>query len=255
MKKIEIAGVGTEIWRRGKGRPVLFLHPGDGFSPDDPFLADLARDHEVLAPWHPGFGPTALPEGWNSIADLAYFHFDLLDALDLEDVVLIGASFGGWIAAEMAVCGSRRVSRLVLIDALGIRLGDRATRDIADFHNTDAALLESLQWADPDGRQPDLTLLDEDALTAVVRSREAFAHYGWRPYMHNPVLARWLHRIDIPTLVMWGAKDGIVTPDYGRAFAERIGGAAFETIADAGHYPQIEQAGPSADAVRAFIAG
>ncbi len=73
--------------------------------------------------------------------------------------------------------------------------------------------------------------------------------------MHNPGLARWLHRIDMPTLVMWGAQDGIVTPDYGRAYAERIDGAVFETIADAGHYPQLEQAGVSASAIRAFIAG
>lgn len=255
MKRIEIAGTGTEIWRRGAGRPVLFLHPGKGFAADDPFLADLARDHDVLAPWHPGFGNTALPPGWNSVADLAYFHLDLLDSLDLEDVVLVGASFGGWIAAEMAVRGSRRLSGLVLIDALGIRLGDRMTRDIADFHNTDAGILESLEWADPDGRRPDLTQLDDAALTAIVRSSEAFAHYGWRPYMHNPGLARWLHRIEIPTLVLWGAQDGIVTPDYGRAYADRIAGAVFQTVADAGHYPQIEQAGPSASAVRAFIAG
>ena len=167
---------------------------------------------------------------------------------------MVGASFGGWIAAEMAVRGNRRLSRLVLIDALGIRLGDRMTRDIADFHNTDAALLDALEWADPNGRQPDLTQLDEAALTAVVRSREAFAHYGWQPYMHNPGLARWLHRIDVPTLVLWGAQDGIVNPDYGRAYADRIDGAVFKTIAAAGHYPQIEQAEPSAAAVRAFIA-
>jgi len=100
-----------------------------------------------------------------------------------------------------------------------------------------------------------LTQLDDAALTAIVRSSEAFAHYGWRPYMHNPGLARWLHRIEIPTLVLWGAQDGIVTPDYGRAYADRIAGAVFQTVADAGHYPQIEQAGPSASAVRAFIAG
>lgn len=255
MTGIEIAGIETELWRRGAGRSVLFLHPGMGFSPGDAFLADLARDHDVLAPWHPGFGNTVLPEGWNSVADLAYFQFDLLDSLGLEDVTLVGASFGGWVAAEMAVRGNARLSRLVLIDALGIRLSDRTTRDIADFHNTDAALLETLEWANPEGRRPDLTQLDEAALTAIVQSREAFAHYGWRPYMHNPGLARWLHRIDMPTLVMWGAQDGIVTPDYGRAYASRIDGAVFETIADAGHYPQLEQAGASAAAIRAFIAG
>ncbi len=255
METIDIAGTATPCWRRGTGRRLLFLHAGDGFRSNDKFLSELSAHYDVLAPWHPGFGHSPLPEGWNTVDDLAYFYLDLLDSLDLDNVALVGASFGGWIAAEMAIRGSNRVSQLVLIDALGIKLGGRTDRDIADFHNTDAELLESLKWADPSGRQPDLTGQDEDAVTAVVRSREAFAHYGWRPYMHNPVLTRWLHRIDIPTLVLWGAQDGIVKPEYGQAYADRIDGAAFKTIANAGHYPQIEQPDATLDALRAFLDG
>lgn len=255
METMEAAGVATSCWRQGDGRPLLFLHPGEGLMPGDAFLSSLAQNCAVLAPWHPGFGPTPLPDGWNSIDDLAYFYLDLLDTLGLEDVTLAGSSFGGWIAAEMAVRRSPRIGRLVLIDALGIKLSGRTDRDIVDFHNTDADLLASLTWADPAGRAPDLTGEDEETLTAIVRSREAFAHYGWRPYMHNPVLTRWLHRIDAPTLVLWGAQDGIVKPDYGREFAARIGGAAFETVAGAGHYPHIEQPERTAAAIRAFIEG
>ena len=255
MDRLEIGGVGIDLWRQGAGRPVLFLHPGDGFAPDDPFLGALAKNYDVLAPWHPGFGNSDFPAGWATVDDLAYFYFDLLDQLGLEDVALVGASFGGWIAAEMAVRGHNRLSRLVLIDALGIKLSDRTTRDIADFHNTDAALLETLKWANPEGRQPDLMSYDDAALTAVVRSREAFAHYGWKPYMNNPVLTRWLHRIALPTLVLWGAEDGIVKPDYGQAYAARIPGARFEQVAKAGHYPHIEQAAASVELVRAFIDG
>ena len=255
MQRLDINGVGIDLWREGKGRPVLFLHPGDGFASDDRFLALLTQCHDVLAPWHPGFGHSDFPKGWDTVDDLAYFYFDLLDRLNLEDVALVGASFGGWIAAEMAVRGSDRVRRLALIDPLGIKLSGPTTRDIADFHNTDAGLLEKLKWADPQGRQPDLTKLDDRALTGIVRTREAFAHYGWRPYMHNPVLARWLHRIAIPTLVVWGEQDGIVSPDYGRAYAARIPGARFKTIANAGHYPQIEQPEATAEQVCAFIEG
>lgn len=93
-----------------------------------------------------------MPDGWRSADDLANFYFDLHDAFGLDNVALVGASFGGWIAAEMAVRGSKRISQLVLTDALGIKLGGRTDRDIADFHNNDAALLESLKWADPTGR-------------------------------------------------------------------------------------------------------
>jgi pimeloyl-ACP methyl ester carboxylesterase len=255
MQRLEIGNVGIDLWREGKGRPVLYLHPGDGFAEDDPFLALLKRHYDVLAPWHPGFGHSDFPKGWDTVDDLAYFYFDFLDQLDLSDVTLIGASFGGWIAAEMAVRGNSRLGRMVLIDPLGIRLGGPTTRDIADFHNTDAKLLETMKWANPEGRQRDLTKLDDHTLTAIVRTREAFAHYGWRPYMHNPVLTRWLNRIAVPTLVLWGEQDGIVTPDYGRAYAERIPGARFKTIANAGHYPQIEQPEATTEQVCAFIDG
>lgn len=255
MDRLECAGVGIDIWRQGAGRPVLFLHPGDGFAPDDAFINPLSKRYDVLAPWHPGFGHSDMPQGWTSVDDLANFYLDLLDHLALENVVVIGASFGGWIAAEMAVRGSNRLDRMVLIDALGIKISDRTARDIADFHNTDPALLEALKWAHPESHKVDLMSLDDDALTAIVRSREAFAHFGWRPYMNNPVLARWLHRIRIPTLVLWGAKDGIVTSEYGRAYADRIPGARFEIIDDAGHFPHIEQAPACLEIVCGFIEG
>lgn len=253
MQRLEIHGIGIDLWREGSGHPLLFLHPGDGFANDDPFLTLLKKRFDVLAPWHPGFGHSDFPDGWDSVSDLAYFYLDFLDQLKIENAILVGASFGGWIAAEMAVRGSSRVDRAILIDPLGIRLSGPTTRDIADFHNTDAAVLESLKWANPADRQPDLMKLDDHALTGIVRTREAFAHYGWRPYMYNPGLARWLHRIAIPTLVLWGEQDGIVTPDYGRTYAERIPGAHFTTIANAGHYPHLEQPQASADKLFAFI--
>ena len=255
LERFTLDGVTIDLWRRGAGNSLLFLHSGDGFASNDPFLNALARDHEVLAPWHPGFGGSDLPDGWNSVDDLAYFYLDLLDHLALERVALVGASFGGWIAAEMAVRDARRIGRMVLIDPLGIKVGDRTTRDIADFHGTDPAELERLTWADPDRPKPKLHEMDADALTRIVRSREAFAHYGWRPYMHNPVLRRWLHRVAVPTLVLWGERDGIVSPDYGRAYAVLIPGAGFRAIAGAGHYPHLEQADACVEAVRAFVDG
>lgn len=255
MDRVNVSGIGIDLWRKGAGRPVLYLHPGDGFDPDDRFLNALASTHDVIAPWHPGFGHSDMPEGWLGVDDLAYFYLDVMDQLDLSDVALIGSSFGGWIAAEIAVRGSGRLDRLVLIGALGIKIGDRTARDITDFHFTEPGELAARTWANPEGRQPDLMSYDDDALTAVVRSREAFTHFGWKPYMHNPALARWLHRIATPSLILWGAQDGIVTADYGRAYAERIPGARFETVENAGHFPHIEQAAASLEIVRGFIDG
>jgi pimeloyl-ACP methyl ester carboxylesterase len=71
--------------------------------------------------------------------------------------------------------------------------------------------------------------------------------------MYNPRLSRWLGRVGVPTLVLWGESDGIVSPDYGRAFARLIPGARFETIAACGHHPEIERPDELAAAIARFM--
>src|SRR6266850_7253219 len=99
-EKIVCANI--EILRRGKGRPILFLHPHIGMHGSQRFIDVLAREGQVIAPSHPGFGHSELPRGTSTVDDLAYFYLDLIEELDLRDLVLVGASFGGWIAAEIA---------------------------------------------------------------------------------------------------------------------------------------------------------
>jgi hypothetical protein len=110
--------------------------------------------------------------------------------------------FGGWVAAEMMVRSTARFSRLVLVDPLGIKISGREERDIADMHALPRAEYLKLAWADPAKGDLDFTNLPESELAGIVRGREAFALYGWKPYMHNPRLKRWLHRIDLPTLLL-----------------------------------------------------
>jgi pimeloyl-ACP methyl ester carboxylesterase len=88
-----------------------------------------------------------------------------------------------------------------------------------------------------------------------VRGREAFALYGWKPYMHNPRLKRWLHRIDRPSLLLWGAEDGIVTPSYGEGWRQEIPGARIEIIPEAGHFPHWEQPEAFVRQLSAFVDG
>ncbi len=90
-----------------------------------------------------------------------------------------------------------------------------------------------LAWADPAKGEVDFTALPESELAAIVRGREAFALYGWKPYMHNPRLKRWLHRIDRPTLLLWGAEDRIVTPSYGESWRREIPGCPPRTSSPA----------------------
>jgi pimeloyl-ACP methyl ester carboxylesterase len=110
----------------------------------------------------------------------------------------------------------------VLVDPLGIKIGGREERDIADMHALPRVEYLKRAWANPAKGEIDFAQLSDDELGAIVRAREAFALYGWKPYMHNPRLNRWLHRIDRPTLLLWGAEDRIVAPAYGEGWRSRV---------------------------------
>jgi pimeloyl-ACP methyl ester carboxylesterase len=236
-----IAGVQLDIEESGKGRPLLFLHPGEGLRPAAGWLTALARSFRVIAPHHPGWGGSALPDWIGTVDDLAYLYLDLIRDLRLDGVTLVGNDLGGWIAAEMAVRDSRGLSGLVLADPVGIKLGGVLDRDIADMHSLPPAEVARLAWADPDLGRIDYNALPDTELAAIARGREAWALFGWKPYMHNPRLRRWLHRIDVPTKLIWGARDGIVSLDYAEGWRREIAGATLEVIDDAGHYPHWEQ--------------
>jgi pimeloyl-ACP methyl ester carboxylesterase len=141
----------------------------------------------------------------------------------------------------MAVRSPARVARVALIDSVGIKFGGREERDIADIYALPAEEVLRRSFADPGRAVPDYAALDDAALLAIARDREATALYGWKPYMHNPALRHWLHRITRPALVLWGAQDGIVAPAYGERLAAALPEARFERIAGGAHYPQVEQ--------------
>jgi pimeloyl-ACP methyl ester carboxylesterase len=253
IKTLSVAGTALELIARGNGRPLLFLHAGEGLAPERPWLDLLSRTYRVIAPWHPGWGNSPLIDGTGSVDDLAYLYLDLAAELKLENAVLVGACFGGWVAAELMVRSTARFSHLVLVDPLGIKLGGRDERDIADMHALPRAEYLRRAWADPAKGEIDFTKLPESELAAIVRGREAFVLYGWKPYMHNPRLRRWLHRIDRPTLLLWGTEDRIVTPAYGEGWRRAIPNARLELIAGAGHFPHWEQPEAFVDKLAGFV--
>ncbi len=183
-----------------------------------------------------------------SVDDLSYFYLDLLDQLDLRDLTVVGVSLGAWIAAEIAVKSTARMSRLVMANAVGVKVGDRETRDIADiFAITDKEYLD-LTYCDPSVGQRDYKALPDAEVLAAARAREATARFAWNPYFHDPRLKSRLHRIRIPTLFLWGSHDRMLSEAYGRAYCAMIPGARFETIDRAGHFPHQEQPKVFADA-------
>ncbi len=165
---------------------------------------------------------------------------------------MVGVSLGAWIAAEIAVKSTARMSRLVMANAVGIKVGDRETRDIVDiFALTDKEYLE-LAYADPDAGRRDYKALPDAEVLAAARAREATARFAWNPYFHNPRLKSRLHRIRIPTLFLWGSHDRMLSEAYGRAYCAMIPGARFEPIDRAGHFPDQEQPKVFAEHVLAF---
>lgn len=239
--QIAIDGVSVEIERAGEGRQVLFLHGMDGVDPAAPWFASLAQSHEVIAPWHPGFGHSQRPAEFRTVADLAYFYLELIRALDLRDLVLVGSSFGGWLAAEIAVRSTERISAIGLVSPLGIKVGGRLDRGIVDMHALSQEQLLELMWHDAGKGAVDYSQMSDHELLGIARSREAFTFYGWKPYMNNRGLRRWLRRIRVPSLVVWGESDGVLTPEYRSDFVQQLPDARSASIAEAGHYPHLEQ--------------
>jgi pimeloyl-ACP methyl ester carboxylesterase len=248
----EVHGTKLRVETSGAGRDVLFLSSGSWFSDDSAFVERLSRRARVIAPIAPGFGADDAGRRFTTVDDLAYLYLDLIDVLKLRNPILAGASFGGWIAAEMAVKTCQSIGKLALIDALGVKFGGREDRDIADLYGIADPELLRLAYADQSNFNTDVKSIDDAELSRRMRARESLARYGWIPFMHDPKLVGRLHRVSAPTLVLWGRRDGIVSPDYGRKYAQAIPGARFDVIENAGHFPHIEQPDAVSEAILAF---
>jgi pimeloyl-ACP methyl ester carboxylesterase len=248
-----VNGLRVDMIERGTGRPILFLHAENGIEPATQAINELARHARVIAPSHPGFGQSEVAKDMRTVDDLSYFYLDLLDQLDLRDVTVVGVSLGAWIANEIAVKSTARLSRLVLANAVGVKLGDREKRDIADIFAITEKEYIDLVYCDAKVGMRDYKELPEAVALGAARAREATARFAWNPFFHNPKLKNRLHRIRIPTLFLWGTHDRMLTEDYGRAYSALIKGARFETIDRAGHFPDHEQPKAFAEKVMAFM--
>jgi pimeloyl-ACP methyl ester carboxylesterase len=251
---ISIAGVELELFERGQGDSILYLHGGGGIASDSAFLDLLARERRVIAPSHPGFGKSSLPDWLDSVDDIAHIYLELMDRLGLARTDIVGFSIGGWIAAELATKTPERLDRLVLIGPVGVKTGTPDKLDIPDVFAMPRDKLDQLRFHDPK-RADDFSALSDDELYVAARNRETLALLTWEPYMHNPKLNHRLHRVNVPALLLRGASDGIVSADYLERYAALIPNAGIETIAEAGHLPQVEQPKVTAATVLKFLNG
>ena len=222
----------------GVGQPFLLLHGGAGPQSVQPFGEQFAAVSgvRVLVPMHPGFDGTPRPDALTGIPRLAALYRRLLEDLGLEDVTVIGNSIGGWIAAEIALLQSPRVSGIVLIDAVGL---DVPGHPVADFFAMTMDEVFTRTYHDPVPFRFDPTTLPPEAQAVAAGNRAALAAYAGAS-MSDPTLAGRLANLELPALVLWGDSDRIADPDYGRAYASAIPGAKFQLLTDTGHAPQQE---------------
>ncbi len=240
------------VTRKGSGPQLLLLHGGGGSIAEHPVIDRLAEKFEVIAPTHPGFNGTKVPDHFDGMPELVHFYLDVLDALEIEDAVLLGISMGGWLAAELASINCARFSKIILVDAVGVKVGGPTDRDIADVFGVPPDEATKLMYHDPANAR-DMSGLTDEELTELAGNRIALGLYTWEPYMHNPKLPQRLHRISAPTLLLWGESDGLVTTNYGKAYADLIPDARFVAIPEAGHSPYAEQTDRFVDEVFAFL--
>jgi pimeloyl-ACP methyl ester carboxylesterase len=251
---VEVNGVPLLVRSRGTGAPLVILHDDEGACMDAAYIEPLSRQFTVIMPSHPGFERFDMPAELDTVDDLAYLYLDLFEQLELERVVLVGMSFGGWIAAEMAVKSTARIARLVLVDALGIKPGPPEHRDIADMFALSQHEVDRRKFFSGPRTDEYWNALSDAEWENVARAQQTMALFGWLPYMHDPKLSQRLHRIAVPSLLLWGEHDGIVTPQYGEEYCRRIPGARLEVVAEAGHYPHREQPSAFAEALLRFTA-
>src|SRR5262245_1364010 len=249
---LDFPGGSVHLLRGGDGPPLLFLHAAGGAGQWHEFHELLAERFTVYAPDHPGFGGSdPLPEV-EDMDDLVYHYLDVLDRLDLDRPHVVGGSFGGWLAAELAVAAPHLVGSLTLLSAAGLRIPEHPIADL--FLMTPPQLAAAL-FRDPaksTGMFPPEVGVDD--ILAAYRDMTALARYSWTPFMCNPKLERRLRRITAPTRVVWPDDDRVVPIAHGRRYAELIAGAELTVVEDCGHAMYFERPADFASVVTEFLA-
>ncbi len=237
----------TEI---GIGPVALILHGGGGPFTVQSIASHLSSTMHVITPTHPGWNGTERPASLTTIAELAGLYLQMLKAEGCRDVAVLGSSVGGWLASEMAIQDDgHMISSLVIIDGTGVLIEGQPIRD---FYALDARGIAEYSYHDPDRFYVDpATVPPEQA--ARQRANVATMRVYAGESMYDQTLLTRLGRIRIPTLVLWGDSDRIVTPAYGQALAAAIPNARFSVVQDAGHLPHFEQPEATFALLDAFV--
>lgn len=238
------------LLKGGSGEPLLYLHGATGGGEWLPVLETLSQQYTVYAPEHPGYGLSDLNEDIDSMEDLAYFYLDVLDHLGLDQVTVIGSSLGGWLAVEMGIISPERIKKLILVNAAGIRVEGLPDAFILNAENLYDAL-----YHQPAIKQEvaEKVLKNPEMEDLVIRNRMMTSHLAWNPYFHNPKIPNRIHRLKMPTTIIWGREDGLFPVRCGEAYQRLIPHAGLTVIEDSAHFPHIEQPDAFVKAIQPFL--
>ena len=250
-RAIEIAGTKVHMTRGGKGPPVLVLHRDIGTPATSAFHEELAKSADVIVPHHPGWGRSPRADWMRSVRDLTVMHRGLLAELNIQEAVLVGLGFGGWIAAEMATMAPADLSHLVLVGAMGIKppvgdILDLAVTGYIDYAR--AAFHDQKAFDRVYGAEPSV-----DQLEMWDICREMSFRIAWKPYMYSQTLPHLLKTVRAPALIVWGDDDKVVPVSAGKRYLEALPAAHLEIVRSCGHAVDMEQPEALAKLVTNFI--
>ncbi len=244
-----INGVKTVVLTAGKGEPLVFLH-GAGIWHGFNFALPWTEKFRVIVPFHPGFGESGEDPAMNDLHDYVMHYLDLFDALGIATTRLVGFSLGGWLAAKFAVAHGDRVERLVLVGPAGLRGKEQPKGDILSLppEQIPALLVSNFDVIKP--YLPD-NPKDLDFMGERYREGGTLARLLWE-HPYDTKLPRYLHRLTMPTLLVWGEDDKLLPVQTAELWRRHIPKAEFKTFKGAGHLV-LDEKREAVDAVQRFL--
>jgi pimeloyl-ACP methyl ester carboxylesterase len=247
-ERIDVNGIDTAVFTAGEGEPLLFLH-GAGTATGFDSMLPLAERFRLILPHHPGFGASADDPSIDSIHDYVLHYLDLLDALGLDEFSLVGLSGGGSMASWLAIEQTARIRRLVLAAPFGLRVPEHPTVDLFSIPDEEVLGYLTVDMSVFEGKVP--MPPTPEFLAERYRESTSWARVAWqRPY--DIKLAKWLHRITLPTLILWGDADRLIPVEQAAVWADLIPGAEVKILPGVGHLI-FDESREALDAVAEFL--